>query len=151
MQIDPIIENLLKEFKKQRDQIEGMVEEVEKMRSQVSLLFPETIDMRTRKFLEDKVKTMVGFYNILLDMRKEIGKSIKEELDVRRRLEDGDMDINDIEEMLDISEMAKTVEKFKQKKDHVQDKRMSKYKGLDELKEKGIEIPGLKELNEGGE
>ena len=149
MQLDSTIENLLKEFKIQRDRIADMVEEVEKMRSQVALLFPETIDARTRKFLEDKVKAMVGFYNVLLDMRKEISKSIKEELDVRRRLEEGDVNIDDIEEMLDIGEMARRVEKFKEKKVNLQDKRMKKYKGLDELAERGIDVPGLHELKEG--
>ena len=150
MQADTVVERLLLEFKDQREQIKNMVDEVEKLRAQISLLFPESIDARTRKFLEDKIKTMVAFYNVLLDMRKEITKSLKDELDVRRRLEDGD-ELGDIAEMLDISDMARRVETFKKAKTDIQDKRLKKYRGLDELKEKGLEIPGLNELKEGDE
>lgn len=148
MKVDDIILGLLLEFKSQRDEVVAMVEEVEDLRSQVSLLFPEKIDIRTRKFLEDKVKAMVGFYNVLLDMRKEISKSIKDELDFRRRLETEEFDPEDISEFLDIHELSKKVDKFKQQKITLQNKRIETSKGLGELAEKGIEVPGLKELND---
>jgi len=148
MQIDDIITKLLNEFELQRNEIKGMITEIEKMRSQVSLLFPETIDMRTRKFLEDKVKAMVGFYNVLLDMRKEISKSIKDELEVRRRLTDDEFDPDSIDELLDISELSKKIEKFQEQKDTIKRKRIREHKGIQELEEKGIDVPGLNELRE---
>lgn len=151
MQMDQTVESLLNEFHIQRDSIKEMIVEIEKMRQQVALLFPETIDSRTRRFLEDKVKTMVGFYNVLLDMRKEISKSIKDELEFRRRLNDDEFDPEDIDSLLDISELSKKVEKFQKQKDDIKNKRLLKQKGLDELAEKGIEVPGLNELRESEE
>jgi hypothetical protein len=148
MQLDEIIIDLLKEFKDQRDKIKEMVVEVEDLQEQVSLLFPDKVDARTRKFLEDKVKTMVAFYNVLLDMRKEISKSVKEELDFRRRLENEEFDPEDLSELLDVSELSKKVDQFLDKKTKLRDKRIKESKGLAELEEKGIEIPGLKELKE---
>ena len=148
MQLEGLVEGLLNEFKSQRDQIVAMVEEVEGLRKQVALLFPESIDSRTRRFLEDKVKAMVAFYNVLLDMRKEISKSIKDELEVRRRLDDNDVDLDDIDSLLDIRELSKKVEKFGDDKTKLQKKRIDKQKGMDELEEKGIEVPGLNELRE---
>lgn len=148
MELDSIIVNLLDEFQLQRTAIKDMVVEIEQLRVQVSQLFPETIDMRTRKFLEDKIKAMVGFYNVLLDMRKEISKSVKDELEFRRRMTDDEFDPEDIDELLDISELSKKVEKFQQQKEELKVKRRGKHKGMEELTEKGIEVPGLNELRE---
>lgn len=148
MQLDSIIQNLLSEFQLQRNEIKDMVIEIEKMRIQVGLLFPDVIDMRTRKFLEDKIKAMVGFYNVLLDMRKEISKSVKDELEFRRRITDDEIDLDDIDELLDIGELSRTVEKFQDKKDKIKAKRIKNHKGIQELEEKGIDVPGLNELRE---
>ncbi len=148
MQLDSKVEELLANFKTQRDAIQDMINEVDALRVQVAQLFPETVDARTRKFLEEKVKTMVGFYNVLLDMRKEISKSIKDELDVRRRLTDEELDLEDIDELLDVGALAKKVEKFAETKTKIQNKRIEDHRGMDELAEKGIEVPGMKELKE---
>ena len=91
---------------------------------------------------------MVGFYNVLLDMRKEISKSIKDEIEFRRKMAGSDFDPDDIDNLLDIGEISKQVEKFKEEKLKIQAKRLTKSKGMKELEEKGIEIPGLKELKE---
>lgn len=148
MQIDSQIETLLEEFKEQRDQIKNMILEVEELRQQIKLLFPEKIDLRTRKFLEDKVKTMVSFYNVLLDMRKEVSASVRIELEARRKLEGDDFDPDDISEILDIRDISRKIEKFKDEKVITQQKRIVKQKGIEELAEKGIDVPGLKELKE---
>lgn len=148
MQLDELVEGLLAEFKTQRDQIKDMVAEVDQMRKDVNQLFPESVDARTRKFLEDKVKAMVGFYNVLLDMRKEISKSIKDELEVRRRLDSDDFDPEDIDSLLDIRELSKKVEKFAVDKTKIQNSRLKEQKGMKELEEKGIDVPGLNELKE---
>lgn len=148
MQIDEHVEEILNEFKAQRVEIKDMVVEIERLREKMDLLFPESIDSRTRRFLEDKVKTMVAFYNVLLDMRKEISKSLKDEMEMRRRLTDDELDLEDIDELLDIGSLAKKVEKFQEQKVALQNKRLKKHKGVDELEEKGIEVPGLKELKE---
>lgn len=142
-------EELLTEFKDQRDQIKNMIIEIEDLRSQIKLLFPNTLDARNRRFLEDKVKTMVAFYNVLLDMRKEVSMSIKSELEARRKIKTGEIDPSDIDGLLDIRDLSKQVEKFQAEKVKAQNKRTLKQKtSIVELQEKGIEIPGLKELKE---
>lgn len=148
MAVDIIVENLLKEFRSQRTEIKEMVVEIDKLRIQVNQLFPDTIDARTRKFLEDKVKTMVGFYNVLLDMRKEISKSVKDELELRRKMGGDELDFDDIDELLDIRSLSKKVEQFQEKKEKLQNKRLADHKGIKELEEKGIDVPGLHELRE---
>ena len=60
-EMDERIMALLGEFSTQRDAIKDMIKEVEVLRGKVDLLFPERIDAITRRFLEDKVKTMVSF------------------------------------------------------------------------------------------
>lgn len=148
MQIDEHVEEILNEFKAQRVEIKDMVVEIERLREKMDLLFPESIDSRTRRFLEDKVKTMVAFYNVLLDMRKEISKSLKDEMEMRRRLTDDELDLEDIDELLDIGSLAKKVEKFQEQKVALQNKRLKEHRGINELEERGIEVPGLKELKE---
>lgn len=148
MQLDEKVEQLLADFSVQRNAIQNMIDEVEALRSQVSQLFPDTIDARTRKFLEEKVKTMVGFYNVLLDMRKEISKSIKDEMDMRRRITDEELDLDDVDSLLDIGSLAKKVEKFQDQKIKIQNKRLKNFKGMNELEEKGIDVPGMKELKD---
>ena len=134
MQLDAKVEELLEQFSIQRNAIQSMIDEVEALRAQVSQLFPETIDARTRKFLEEKVKTMVGFYNVLLDMRKEISKSIKEEMDMRRRLTDEELDLDDVDSLLDIGSLAKKVEKFQDQKIKIQRKSKNHRKQWNGLK-----------------
>jgi hypothetical protein len=148
MEIEDKINDLLEEFKIQRDAIKDMIIDIEKMKTQVSLLFPETIDVRTRKFLEDKIKAMVGFYNVLLDMRKEVSKSVKDELELRRRMTDDEFDPDDIDNLLDISEISRKIESFQLKKDKIKHDRLKKHKGMAELEDKGIEVPGINELRE---
>lgn len=148
MEIEDKINDLLQEFGAQRDAIKDMVIEIEKMRVQVSMLFPESIDMRTRKFLEDKIKAMVGFYNVLLDMRKEISKSVKDELELRRRMTDDEFDPDDIDNLLDISEISRKIEKFQDQKNKIKNDRLKGHKGIAELEEKGIDVPGINELRE---
>jgi len=68
-------DELLLEFKNQRDEIVKMVQEIELLKANISKLFPEKMDSRYSHFFEEKVKTMTAFFNVLLDMRKEIIKS----------------------------------------------------------------------------
>jgi len=66
-------------------------------------------------FFEEKVKAMTAFFNSLLDMRKEINKSLKDEMEVRRKLLKDDFgEESDIEEKLNLSirGIAKKVDKF---------------------------------------
>jgi hypothetical protein len=113
--VDPVINDLLTEFKQQRDELKTMVADVEKLKVQVENLFPEKIDNRYARLFEEKVKSATGFFNVLLDIRKELIKSLSTEIEVRRKIDTGDD--NDLESLLDIRKIAKKVENLSRKKE----------------------------------
>jgi len=132
------IENLLIEFKEQREEIKSMLNELEILKSNIDKLFPNTMDKRYRMYFEEKVKAATSFFNVLLDMRKEITKSLKDEIDIRRRLELKDKEL-DFEKLLDIRQLANKVEGFKEKAAKVKkDRRM-----VDQDLPDDVEIPGV--------
>ena len=53
-------------------------------------------------FFEQKVKTATGIFSAILDIRKEISKNIKDEMEMLRRMPgDGSNDLTDISELAD--------------------------------------------------
>ena len=137
---DKIIEELLKEFNVHRVEINKMINELEDIRSKVDTLIPTSLDARFIRFFEEKIKSITGLFNSLLDMRKEIAKSIKDEIDIRRRLTTSDKLI-DIEDMLDVRKMVGKIDEFKKVKDKIQEKRV--FEAQNQEIEEGIDIPGL--------
>jgi hypothetical protein len=133
------IDNLLVEFKEQREEIKKMLDELEILRKNVDSLFPgNRVDKRFKMFFEEKVKAATSFFNVLLDMRKEITKSLKDEIDIRRRLELKDKEL-DFDEMLDIRKLADKVEGFKKKAEKIKkDRRV-----VDTDLPDDVEIPGV--------
>lgn len=133
------IEQLLIEFKEQREEIKGMLSELENLKANIDKLFPNTLDKRYRMYFEEKVKAATSFFNVLLDMRKEITKSLKDEIDIRRRLELKDKEF-DLEELLDIRKLADKVEGFRKKSEKVKkDRRIIDGGDIPE----DVEIPGV--------
>ena len=108
--VDPKITELLVEFKEQRDELKNMVKDVEKLKGHVDLLFPEKIDNRYARLFEEKIKSATGFFNVLLDIRKELIKSLSTEIEVRRKIDTGDD--RDLESLLDVRKIAKKVEQL---------------------------------------
>lgn len=113
-----IMYELMSEFKIQRDAIMGMISDLEGIKKNIDRLIPEQLDARYVRFFEEKVKSVTELFKTLLDMRKEITKNLKDEIDLRRRLEIKDT-IEDIEKIIDIRGLAGKVEQFKQRKDKV--------------------------------
>ena len=117
---EEVITNLLQEFKEQRESIKNMIEDIEKLQENIDTIFPQSLDKRYTRFFEEKVKTITGFFNVLLDMRKEITKSIKDEIEIRRRLTKDDIgESGTIEDLLDIRKIAKKVETFKKQSEKI--------------------------------
>ncbi len=110
---EQIIEDLLTEFKEQRDSVKSMLVDIESIRTKVDQLLPESIDKRYVILFEQRIKTITELFKILMDMRKEISKSLKEEIDMRKRMTTDDS--FNIEDMLDISGMAKQFENLRKK------------------------------------
>ena len=116
-----IIDNLLKEFKTFREEIRLMIDDLEKIKSKVDSILPDDIKSVRVKFLfEEKVKSITELYKTLLDMRKEIGKSIKDEIEIRRKIKSNEE--FSLDDLLDIRSMAKKVESFNDKSVKIKEK-----------------------------
>jgi len=83
---DPKIEELLQKFSDSRDQLSVYMGEVDKIRLKVEAIFPSNADYRNKFVLEEKIKAMSSFFSTLLNIRQEFNKSIKEEIEMRRKL-----------------------------------------------------------------
>ena len=114
MEQEQIIDNLLNEYIEHKNAIKGMIVDLEKIREKIDTLLPDTVDKRFKYIFEEKVKAITALFNSLLDMRKEIAKSVKDEIEIRRRMVKGDS-LEELEALLDVRKIAKTVQKFKDK------------------------------------
>lgn len=137
---DEKINSLMEEFVEHRLAIKDMIVDLEKIRVKIDKLIPDAIDARFMRFFEEKVKSVTALFNSLLDMRKEIGKSIKDEIEIRRKITNRE-DEFDISEMIDVREMADTIEKFKDTTTKEKNKRIAKNK--EQVIGDDIDIPGL--------
>jgi hypothetical protein len=103
------VDSLLKEYEDQRVALKLMLDDLEKIKSKVDTILPDRLDNRFVRFFEEKIKTISALFQVVLDIRKEIIKSIRDEVEVRTKINYGD----DIEESLeDIRGLAKRVEKL---------------------------------------
>jgi hypothetical protein len=140
------VEKLLSIFEQNRDAIMNMIVDLEKLKDKLDTIFPETTDARHMRFFEEKIKAISSFFNVLLDMRKEINKSIKDEIDMRRRSEGKDAEL-DVEGLLDVRKVTRKIESFQQAADKMKAKRSEQIKNM-ELPE-GVGIPGVNAREEG--
>lgn len=143
-QYEDIIDGLLCQFQVQRDEILKMISELETIKGKIDALIPNTLDKRYFRFFEEKVKAVTGFFNILLEMRKEITKTLKDEIELRRKVKIHDDDF-DPEKDLDLNTIAKSIDKLNKKRDKVKeciDKNLE-HNNEEEVIEDGIEIPGI--------
>jgi len=131
-------EKLLTEFDDHRNAIKEMIVELDAIKKNIDRLIPTSLDARYIRFFEEKVKSITLLFNSLLEMRKEIVKSVKDEIDLRRKLDTKD-GIEDFENIIDIRKVAKKVESFQEKqqefKNSIERKKLEDYEG--------IEIPGV--------
>jgi len=134
------INSLLIEYDDHRDAIKNMIVDLEKIREKIDKLIPDTLEARYVRFFEEKIKTITALFNSLLEMRKEIAKSVKDEIDIRRRIKDQN-DMVDLDGLLDVRKMADTIEKFKKSTDVIKRKRINKNK--EQTVDEKIEIPGI--------
>lgn len=120
-----IIYELLLEFKEHRNSIKEMINDLEEIKVNVDRLIPKKLDARYVRFFEEKVKSVTELFRTLLEMRKEIQKSLKEEIDLRRKITVHEKD-NSIEDTLDIRGIANKIEDFKSKRDTLRKKTIDK-------------------------
>ena len=108
---------LIEEFGIQRADLKNMIVDLEKIREKVDKLIPETLDSRFIRLLDEKVKSITDLFRVLLDIRKEIMKSLKEEIEVRRK-DDLDNDDQDF----DVRQVAREVEKLQRETSKITEK-----------------------------
>lgn len=87
------INNLISQQGINRNSLHSMINEIDYLKTKVEKLFPEDTDMRNVRAFEERIKTVTGFFSTILDIRKEINRSLKDEIEIRRKLK-----INDNEE-----------------------------------------------------
>jgi len=145
-------QSLLEEFTKVRDSIYKMIEDVEVISANVKDLFPEKFDARYRMIFQERVKATTEIFKTLLDMKKEITKNIKDEIDIRRKIQSGDK-FEQIEELINMSDMMDKIEEFESKIKKTVKKTKTKPKKVveaaEELNLKNIDIPSIEELDLG--
>jgi len=120
---------LLEEFTSQRESLKDMIVELEQIKKNIDKLFPDNIDKRYIRFFEEKVKTTTELFKAILDMRKEIIKSIKDEFEIRRKIENNKEDEEnfDINEIINISKLSKKIEQIRKDKDNFIEKTKTTY------------------------
>lgn len=137
-----VIDNLFVDFKEQRDELKKMIIDLELVKSKIETLFPDALTARNRFFFDEKVKTATALFSSFLEIRKEIIKSIKDEIDLRRRfeleereLEMGDDEVRRIADKIEqLSGVKLTmIEAFKDKVEKVTERIEDEYNRLSEL------------------
>ncbi len=118
---------LINEYDDHRLAIKEMIGDLEKFKKRIDMLLPESIDARYMRYFEEKIKAVTSLFNSLLDMRKEITKSVKDEIELRRKSE-GDDSSFDLEDLIDVRSMVDTIDKFKNQTQNIKDKRREENK-----------------------
>jgi len=103
--MDPKIDALLDQYEKNRVDLKNKLTNLEQLSGNVNNMFPKNTDFRNRHILDDKLKVMSHFYSTMLSFTQEINRSIKDEIEIRRRNSKG------VEEDFDIRKVAKILDK----------------------------------------
>lgn len=81
-------EKLLVEYRDQREALKILIDELEKLKKDIDKLFPERLDKRYLGGLFDqKIKAATEMFKAILELRKEIAKNVKDEFEMRRKLD----------------------------------------------------------------
>ncbi len=126
------IDDLLSEFKEQRNSLKEMINDLEDLKKNLNGLFPDNLNARYKHFFEEKLRVATELFKTILDIRKEISKSLKDEIDLRRKTKSNGTLDSDIENYIDMSEWANKLSGLKkekaQKLKNVSEKLMKKTK-----------------------
>ena len=109
--VDDFEEGLLSEYREQRKALKLMIIDLEKLKDKIDKIFPDSLDKRYMRFFEEKVKSATGLFSTILDMRKEINKSIKDEFEIRRKMKGADGDSEDDADIIALAEKVEALNK----------------------------------------
>lgn len=100
-------DNLMSEFHIQRDKLNEMIDVLDECDTPLKSMALST-DHRYRGALEEKFKALAEMYKVKLAIRKEISQNIKDEIELKRKIELEDEDGNSL--VLTQSELLRSVE-----------------------------------------
>ncbi len=123
--LDERFNDLLNEYIEHRAAIKSMIKDLEEIKETIDKLIPKNLETRYARFFEEKVKAITGLFGALLDMRKEIAKSVKDEIDIRRKIGSGDDVSEELEKYLDVRKYAAKVTDFQKEKEKLKKARIS--------------------------
>lgn len=111
------VSDLLRQFEEQREELKVMVVELEIFKKNLDKLFPEKLDQRYARLFDEKIKVVSEFFKLIVELRKEINKSIKDELEMRRKVNSDGLgkDADDFE--VDLQAISKKIAMFNGKKE----------------------------------
>ena len=106
------IDDLIDEYREQRAALKKMISDLEQLKLNVEKLFPDKLDARNIRFLEEKIKATTDLYKALLDIRKELGKNVKDEFDIRKSVKSPkDEDEDDLSNIAELAKQVQTIMK----------------------------------------
>ena len=108
---DEKIASLLEEYKENRDSIKKMIDDANALSKKIDSLFPSKLEIRYSRLFEEKVKACTELFRVILDMRQELSKSLKNEIEIRYKVRSDESD-----EEYDISRIAQEVERLQRSK-----------------------------------
>ena len=118
--IDPKIQELLSQLSESRSELTKYMVDVDAIRNKVDGIFPAGQDFRNKWVIEEKIKTVSSLYSTILNIRQEFNKTIKDEIEIRRKLV---TDKGDGEQVVDVRAMARMIEEH-QKNDALESKKI---------------------------
>jgi len=117
--IDPEYSVLLDDLSNNRKELDSMLETATTFRKRIDTVIPDNMDFKKKYLMEEKMKLIVSTFGIELDIRKQKEASIKNEIELRRKLSGEE---TSVEEMYRSAEwLAKQLEKLEGKKTPVFD------------------------------
>ena len=101
-----VIGGLVTKLSESRDELTKYMTDLDALRTKVDQLFPQGQDFRNKWVLEEKIKAMSSLYSTQLSIRQEYNKTIKEEIDIRRKIVGGEEDSE-----IDVRALASAMER----------------------------------------
>ena len=112
--IDSEFEGLLNELTNNRKELDDMLITSTTFRKKIDTILPADTDFRKKYLIEEKMKLITSIFSIELDLRKQKESSIKNEIELRRKLSGAEKD--DQELFADSIMLARALEKLEGKK-----------------------------------
>jgi len=136
------MDELLSKLGTSRDKLEEYVTDLEDLKGKIESIFPTDMkNYRNKWALDEKVKTTSQFFDSLLRIRQEINRTLKDEVEIRRKLvnregdEVAEEDVRALAEAINQTLKKEKKEKESNQKDNGSEKSEQKVKESDKDKE----------------